>query len=136
YAAYSGVDPDGKRGMYRGGSIGLATLRRDGFASMETGMKSDSLLTRPVSFEGKYLFVNVDCPEGELRVEVLDEHGSTLKPFSAKMCKSVRVDKTLFKVEWESGDDLSRLAGRPVRFRFHLTNGKLYAFWVSPDESG
>lgn len=23
-----------------------------------------------------------------------------------------------------------------VRFRFHLTNGDLYAFWVSPDASG
>ena len=28
------------------------------------------------------------------------------------------------------------LAGRPVRFRFHLRHGKLYSFWVSPDESG
>jgi len=23
-----------------------------------------------------------------------------------------------------------------VRFRFHLRNGALYAFWVSPDKSG
>jgi len=30
----------------------------------------------------------------------------------------------------------SHLAGRPVRFRFHLTNGKLYSFWVSPNETG
>lgn len=27
-------------------------------------------------------------------------------------------------------------AGRPVRFRFQLTNGSLYSFWVSPEESG
>ena len=32
--------------------------------------------------------------------------------------------------------DLSALAGQPVRFRFELTNGYLYAFWVSKDESG
>jgi hypothetical protein len=31
---------------------------------------------------------------------------------------------------------LASLAGKPVRFRFHLTNGRLYAFWVSRDESG
>jgi hypothetical protein len=23
-----------------------------------------------------------------------------------------------------------------VRFRFHLSNGSLYSFWVSPDDSG
>ena len=28
------------------------------------------------------------------------------------------------------------MSGRPVRFRFQLTNGSLYAFWVSPDATG
>jgi hypothetical protein len=37
---------------------------------------------------------------------------------------------------WKSGADLAQLRRRPVRFRFHLTNGALYAFWVSRDESG
>ena len=27
-------------------------------------------------------------------------------------------------------------SGKPVRFRFHLSNGSLYSFWVSPDKSG
>ena len=31
---------------------------------------------------------------------------------------------------------LGRLAGRTVRFRFHLRAGELYSFWVSGDESG
>ena len=31
---------------------------------------------------------------------------------------------------------LTRKGHKPVRFRFHLTNGALYAFWVSPDASG
>ena len=37
---------------------------------------------------------------------------------------------------WKSGADLSSLRGKPVRFRFELTNGSLYAFWVSRDENG
>ena len=28
------------------------------------------------------------------------------------------------------------LNGTPVKFRFHLRNGRLYAFWVSPSPSG
>lgn len=136
YTGYSGIAPDGSRGMYTGASIGMATLRRDGFASMEAGKKKGILLTRPVVFKGKHLFVNVDCPEGELRVDVLDEQDRVLKQFNAKASRPVRTDKTLHKVEWESGDDLSALAGKPVKLRFHLTNGKLYSFWISPDESG
>lgn len=135
YCGFSGVAPDGSRGMYTGASIGMAKLRRDGFASMETPQKG-FLQTRPVIFSGKHLFVNVDCPDGELRVEVLDENNVVLSMFSAEECVPVRTDKTLCLVEWAAGMDLSSLAGQPVKFRFHLTNGKLYSFWVSPDEKG
>jgi hypothetical protein len=34
------------------------------------------------------------------------------------------------------GADLAKLAGQAVRYRFHLRNGELYAFWVSPEASG
>jgi len=42
----------------------------------------------------------------------------------------------LHEVTWGDGADLAPLRGKPVRFRFHLTNGSLYSFWVSPDASG
>lgn len=68
--------------------------------------------------------------------EVLDIDGNPIEPFT--MAKSIPVsgDSTLEAVQWEGGSDLSVLAGKPVRFRFELTNGSLYAFWVSQDESG
>ena len=37
---------------------------------------------------------------------------------------------------WKGATDVSAVAGRPVRFRFHLRAGRLYAFWVSPNDSG
>ena len=114
----------------------LAVLRRDGFVSMAAGDMPGTLTTRPVTFKGKYLFVNVDAPTGELRVEILDEKGEILTPFSAANCTPVRNDKTRQAVSWKGSADLGEVAGKTVRFRFHLTNGKLYAFWVSPDASG
>jgi hypothetical protein len=60
YTAFSGVAPDGSRGMYTGGAIGMATLRRDGFASMDAAEKPGTLTTRPVAFKGEHLFVNLD----------------------------------------------------------------------------
>ena len=117
-------------------STGLAFFRRDGFASMEAGAAGGTLTTRPVRFAGKHLFVNVDSPRGELRVEVLDREGRVLAPFTRENCVAVQGDATLRQIAWRGAPDLAQLAGQPVRFRFHLTNGALYAFWVSPDASG
>jgi hypothetical protein len=117
-------------------ATGLAKLRRDGFASMDSLSDAEgTLTTRPLTFCGKYLFVNADVDEGELRVEVLDESGEVIKGFGRAACKPIRTDGTLLPVRW-GGRDLSKLAGKPVRFRFHLRGGGLYSFWVSPDTSG
>jgi len=114
----------------------LAFLRRDGFASMGSIGDEGQLLTRLLRFSGKYLFVNTDCDQGELRVEAIDKDGKVVEPFTRDNCVPVMVDKTLQRVEWKGAKDLSALSGEPARFRFHLRLGELYSFWVSPDESG
>jgi len=119
-----------------GGSTGLGFLRRDGFASMDAAAKEGMLLTRPLRFSGKYMFVNADADEGELTVEVLDKTGKVIEPFSRRNCLPVSTDKTLQPVKWKGARDLSALAGKVVKFRFHLKDGRLYAFWVSPKRSG
>jgi hypothetical protein len=117
-------------------STGLATMRRDGFASMDAGASTGTLTTRPVKFPGKHLFVNVAAPSGELRVEMLDREGRVIAPFSNENCVPIRADKVTQRVSWKGDPDLPALAGQPVKFRFHLTNGSLHAFWVSPNERG
>lgn len=122
--------------MYAGGHTGLATLRRDGFASLEADRNGGCVATRPVSFTGRYLFVNLEAPDGELRVEILNEAGAVLEPYSLGNCRPVRADSTRAPVQWRGVPDLAPLARRPVQFRFHLRAGKLYAFWVSPAPTG
>ncbi|TWU40385.1 hypothetical protein Poly41_12170 [Novipirellula artificiosorum] len=39
-------------------------------------------------------------------------------------------------VQWKKGNSLEAIAGQDVRFKFYMTNGKLYSFWVSADENG
>jgi hypothetical protein len=121
---------------YRHGNTGVAFLRCDGFASMDAGPDGGTLTTRSVKFQGKYMFVNVNNPRGSLRVEVLDEQGQPIRPFTVGNCIAVSADKTLHRVGWKGAHDLSALSDTPVRFRFHLADGELYAFWVSPDRSG
>ena len=117
-------------------ATGLATLRRDGFASMSVAHLDGTLTTRPVRFSGRYLFVNVDSHAGELTVEALDKKGRVIAPFSEENCAPIRSDKTMQRVTWRGVKDLSALAGKPVKFRFQLKNGDLYSFWVSPEASG
>jgi len=117
-------------------TVGLAFLRRDGFASMDAGAEEGTLTTRPVRFSGKHLFVNVDNPNGELRVEILNQAGQVVAPFTVDNCVPVSADMTLQRVRWEAVGELSSLTNQPVRLRFYLKNGGLYAFWVSPEASG
>jgi hypothetical protein len=82
------------------------------------------------------MFVNVDAPKGELRVEALDESGKVIAPFTAANSVPISGDKTRQQVVWNGAADLSKLNGQKVRFRFTLRNGQLYAFWVTPDANG
>jgi hypothetical protein len=114
----------------------LATLRRDGFASMDAGESGGTLTTRPVRFQGQHLFVNVDDPSGELRVEALHESGAVIAGFTKENCVPVAADKASQAIRWKAAGDLSSLTNQAVRFRFHLKNGRLYSFWVSPGDAG
>ena len=131
YTGTSGNAPSGKRGMYTGASIGLATLRRDGFASMDAREKPGTLTTRPVIFQGRHLFANVNAPKGELLAEVLTEDGRVLA-----RSKPITADTTKQRVEWTGRNDLTAFSNRHVRLRFHLTRGEFYAFWITTDANG
>lgn len=133
FSGRAGVDGSSGSGVC---ATGLATLRRDGFASIEGGTMGGSLTTRPVTFKGSCLFINADAADGELLAEVLDQNGDVVMPFAREECVPVRSDKTVQQVMWRGGDNLSRLAGTPVRFRFWLRNARLYSFWVSWDRTG
>jgi len=119
-----------------GGATGLAMLRRDGFASMEAQGDGGMLLTRPLRFEGKHLFVNSACSDGELRAEVLDESGAVIPPYTLENSVPVKVDSTAVALNWKGATDLGKVANRPARLRFTLDRGALFAFWVSPDPGG
>ena len=146
YAAFSGQSPLLKPGqtgvfaqdnaMYAGGHTGLATLRRDGFASMAAGAEEGVLATRLMTFSGSHLFVNVQTAAGEMRVEALDERGQTLAPFTRARCQPLSTDATKVRVCWQGVEDLSQLQNRPVQFRFYVRSGRLFAFWVSPSLRG
>src|SRR5205807_3762803 len=108
--ACSGISPRLGLNMYAGGSTGLATLRRDGFASMDAGSQPGTLTTRPLVFSGKHLWVNADAIHGELRAELLNQDGTVIAPFHRDNCRAMRTEPLT-----ESSDSDSRYTDPIVR---------------------
>lgn len=117
-------------------ATGLATLRRDGFASMDADANGGTLTTRPLRFSGKYLFVNADAKGGLIQAEVINDKGEPIAPFTKENCLEITADGTAQRVQWENAPELAACAGKPIRFRFHAKAARLFAFWVSPEASG
>ncbi len=141
YSAYAGEptcpgEPWQVSGMYGNGAVGLAKLRRDGFVAMQARFAGADLLTRPLTFTGRHLFVNAQTAGARLSVECRDRENHPIEPFTHSRCQAFMGNATAAEVRWQGADTLAALAGRPVRFHFRLDRGELYAFWVSPSERG
>ena len=123
--------PEGDAKPFRHrGSIGLATLRVDGFVSADADPAGGWLLTRPLQLRGTELLVNADALGGALRVEILDEHLNPIEPFTLANAHPITTDAVQIPCTWRGGEDLSALGGRTIHLKFHLTHASLYAFWT------
>ena len=109
-------------------SIGLAKLRRDGFASMQPVEQTGWLETVAVPCAGRKLLVNTDAGDGWCRVELLDHQGRVIPGYSEGECLPITVDGPEVRAEWKSGTELPDLSDKPIKVRFILSNARLYSF--------
>lgn len=135
YSAFSGKSPAFGYHKYSGGAVGVAKLRRDGFAAMCDHGCGGSLLTEKLEYSGKYFFVNVNCKEGELKVELLDTDGNVVPGYSIDECIPVQVNATKCRVMWKNHPVLQEIP-EVIQVRFTLKNAKLYSFWITDSAEG
>ena len=107
--------------------VGLATLRLDGFVSVETEGEG-TLTTRPLVFLGDTLLVNANAERGSIVVEALDLEGQPIEGFTAADCAPIMTDGVRHVVTWKGNPDCHLLQARPIKLRFHLNAARLYAF--------
>ena len=112
-------------------SIGLATLRLDGFASIAGSFDVGRVMTKPFELAGNALRVNAKCDHGRLRVELLDVDEQSLEGFGLDDCVPLVEDGVDLAVRWGM-DGRQPLPRQPVRLRFELTNARLYSYWCAP----
>ena len=107
--------------------VGLATLRLDGFVSVETKTEG-TLTTKPLVFLGDTLLINADARGGSLVVEALDPDDKPIKGFTRSECEPVSSDSVRHIVAWRGQRDCRLLQGRPIKLRFYLQNAKMFSF--------
>lgn len=109
------------------------TLRLDGFVSASAPMSGGELITRPVVFQGKRLELNVaTSAAGSVRVELQDAAGKPLAGFALEDCDELFGDSLQRAVSWKGSQDVSGLAGKPVRVRFAIKDADVYALQFVP----
>jgi len=130
--------------------IGLATLRPDGYVSIEADSYASGCLTthRFRQESGGRLSVNVDASAGELGYEVLEDTGKPIPGFTVSDCDPIRCDTLGGILSWNgvaSWPEVSqeRQARYPelaksefyIKLRFYLAPGtKLYSVTLDPPE--
>jgi len=104
------------------------SLRLDGFASVRAPYEGGELVTKPLTFKGARLMLNFSTSAaGGIRVEVQDKAGQPIPGYTLADSVEVIGNEIERAVRWKSGDDVSKLAGKPVRLRFALKDADLYA---------
>ena len=103
-------------------------LRTDGFASLHAGWEGGEMRTHPLTFSGSRLELNYAASAaGSLQVELQTPAGEPLPGYSLAECPAIVGDQVARLVCWQGGEDLSSLAGRPLRLRFVLRDADLYS---------
>ena len=118
---------------YRGG-IGVATLRRDGWVSLDLNYGGGEIVTRPLRIpsatggdETPRLLLNTNAFTGDVRVTVLSPDGKPIPGFQNS--RNLHGDYLRGEVTWPGEHTLAELVGRQVQLKFHGRLAKLYSFW-------
>ncbi len=123
-----GVDPQAPDGK-RLSAISRAIMRLDGFVSAAAPYEGGELVTPLIQFEGNRLELNVDTSGGgALKVEIVGEDGNPIRGFAVSEADWINGNSVKMPVSWNGRQDVSSLAGQPLRLRFVMRDCNLYAF--------
>lgn len=112
---------------------GVATLRRDGFASLNGSTEPGSVVTRPLTFKGESLFINAEVADGGyIKAAVLSRTSEPLAGYSLEDSVPMTGDTTKGAMSWRNAKNIkpSGTLTDHYRLEFEIKNAKLYSFWI------
>ena len=106
----------------------LATLRRDGYVSLEASLREGWIETKPLFSPGAHLLINGRCdPGGYIEVEIMDGQGNLLEEYSRENVQRFTGDSVKHHVKWSGRTTVNEIPGS-IRLKFHLREAELYGF--------
>ena len=126
-----------------GYGLGIATLRLDGYASLDsTSVRTGIVITRPFISKGTKLEVNAKClPGGYLTAEIVDINDRPLSNHDKSSCDVFTGDSIGHVFTWNGKADFPRAEvtravypapeeNRFRKIRFYMKNAELYSFTI------
>ncbi len=123
---YGGFDVTHGSGSGRA-SVGFATLRKDGFASLDAGEEVGVITTKPLRGAHGSLRINYHARDGWVKVEVLSADGTVLPGYGGDQCDVLKGDRVDQTVTWASKRQLPE-GSDAIRVRLLLKNASVYSF--------
>ena len=117
------------RDVTRPSAIGLATLRLDGFVSMDAGDEEGTLVTQLEEFTGATVTINAKVkPGGSIQAELIDADGHVVPGFERDRCLPFKGDSVRHRLTWRDATKKHLQPARKVKIRFYLHKASLFAY--------
>lgn len=113
----------------RSSGIGLATLRLNGFVSINADQESATITTKAIKNVDGPLLINADASKGSLRATLIDAEGNTIPGYSLEDCHPIVKDGTVQTVRWEKYNELPKNKNI-LSIKFEMVNTELYGFYA------
>jgi hypothetical protein len=106
-------------------SIGRASWRLHGYASLNAGPDGGHVVTRPVLLGRARLVLNADASRGRIRVGLTEADGTPIAGYGLQHSVALRTDATRWQVRWENEDSVPM--DRPVRIEMEMRSAALFS---------
>jgi hypothetical protein len=116
----------------RKSGIGLATLRKNGFVSLNAGSDGGTLTIQTMRNVSGQLLVNANASNGSICAELLDSSGKPISGYALDECVPVMTNNVSQVIRWKNKTKLPK-SNNPVSLRLKITNASLYCFSVGRD---
>jgi hypothetical protein len=128
YFYYGGCDGVHDQSRVRA-AIGLATLRLDGFCSMQAGQEEGWLISRREPFHEPTVMINARTSgAGYVVAEILDRRNQVVPGFSRDDCLPFQGDSVRHLLRWKATQFSPKQARPDYKLRFWLKSAELYSY--------
>ena len=118
-------------------AIGLASLRKDGWVSLEAGRTEGVVVTAPLPLgEPMQLELNVDCHSGYISTEVMSaeegKEAQALVGYKGDASRLERIDATCHPVRWREKRVVDPVESGRCYLRFAMTQTSFFSYRWRP----